>query len=105
MLELLPLLVVLLVSAFVAVCVYAGPRYTHWRARKQQMDELDERYESLRKMRRDLIYHIDWAIDRGDRQDAIKLEPEVDRVDKELEELKKQYEELERGGKLPGKSL
>lgn len=105
MLELLPLLIVLLVSAFVAVCVYAGPKFTYWRARKQQMDELDERYESLRKMRRDLIYHIDWAIDRGDRQDAIKLEPEVDRVDKELEELKKLYEELERGGKLPGKSL
>jgi len=105
MLELLPLLIVLLVSAFVAVCVYAGPKITYWRARKQQMDELDERYESLRKMRRDLIYHIDWAIDRGDRQDAIKLEPEVDRVDKELEELKKLYEELERGGKLPGKSL
>lgn len=105
MLDLLLLLIVFLVAALVALYVYAGPSYTHWRARKQMMDDLDERYESLRKMRRDLVYHIDWALDRGDRQDAIKLEPEADRVDKELEEIKKQYEELEKGGKLPAKSL
>lgn len=105
MYELLPLLIVFLLGACGALVIYAGPRYTQYRARKRLMDELDDRYESLRKMRRDLIYHIDWARERGDRQDAIKLEPEVDRVEKELEEIKKQYEDLEKGGKLPNKSL
>lgn len=69
------------------------------------MDELDARYEELRKMRRELVYHVDWARERGDRQEAIGLESEVERVDKELEEIKKLYEELEKQGKPPSKSL
>ena len=103
--ELFPLLLVCLLGVFLACSLLALPRYRLWRTRKQRMDELDARYEELRKMRRELIYHVDWARERGDRQVALGLEPEVDRVDEELQAVKKLYEDLEKEGKPPSKSL
>ena len=103
--DLLPLLLLGFLGLFVALYLSMMPRYRLWKAKTDRMNEIDAHYEALRKMRRELIYHVDWARERGDRQDAIRLEPEVEKVDKELEELKKQYEELEKEGKVPSKSL
>mmetsp|Transcript_23443 Transcript_23443/g.41567 ORF Transcript_23443/g.41567 Transcript_23443/m.41567 type:complete len:102 (+) Transcript_23443:5-310(+) len=79
------------------------PRYQSWRARNRMLDELEDRYESLRRCRSDLQYHIDWAYDRGERSTAEKLIPELERLDIELAELREKFERVERGE--PPKSL
>ena len=58
------------------------PKYTAYRRRVKAQDLIVEKYENLRKLRRELMYHIDWAYERGERNEAIKLEPEIDRIDK-----------------------
>jgi tRNA U34 5-carboxymethylaminomethyl modifying GTPase MnmE/TrmE len=73
------------------------PRYQSWRARSKLLDELEAQYESLRRTRHDLQYHIDWAIDRGERHTAEKLVPELERLDQELTELRTKFETAERG--------
>lgn len=73
------------------------PRYQSWRARSRLLNELEDRYENLRRCRHDLQYHIDWAYDRGERSTAEKLIPELDRLDSELAELRERFERVERG--------
>ncbi|CAG9335359.1 unnamed protein product [Blepharisma stoltei] len=73
------------------------PRYQNYRRNQQLLDEIDDKYENLRKMRADLIYHIDWAIDRGETRQARELETELERIDKELEELRDRYHAIEKG--------
>ena len=68
------------------------PKYTAYRLRSKKQDLIVEKYENLRKLRRELMYHIDWAYERGERSEAVKLEPEIDRIDKQLAELKAEYD-------------
>ena len=69
------------------------------------LDEIDEKYESLRKLRRDLIYHIDWARERGENNKAAQLELEIERIDKELDELRDRYNEIDNIEKILSTSL
>lgn len=73
------------------------PKVQSWRRKRRLLDEIDEKYESLRKMRADIIYHIDWAIDRGETRQARELESEVERIDKELAELSTRFRAVESG--------
>ena len=75
------------------------PKYTAYRLKSKKQDLIVEKYENLRKLRRELMYHIDWAHERGERNEAIKLEPEIDRIDKQLAELKAEYNQTEAGDK------
>ncbi|OMJ87707.1 hypothetical protein SteCoe_10551 [Stentor coeruleus] len=80
-----------------AMITYVIPQVRRYRRRSQLLDEIDEKYESLRRMRRDLIYHIDWARERGEYTRANELEPEIDRIDQELEELRIKFNEANNG--------
>jgi hypothetical protein len=75
----------ILYMAVIATIIYALhlclPRITEWRLRKKKQDFIVEKYENLRNLRRELLYHIDWAKERGDRHEAVKLEPEIERID------------------------
>ena len=73
------------------------PRVKKYRKKNRMLDEIDEKYESLRKLRRDLIYHIDWARERGENRRASELELEIERIDKELDELRDRYNEIDSG--------
>ena len=73
------------------------PRIKKYRKKNNLLDDIDAKYESLRKLRRDLIYHIDWAHERGEHRQATELEAEIERIDKELEELRDRYNEIETG--------
>ena len=96
------MLVAFLIGAFVT---NGYPKIKRWNTRRKLMDEVDEKYESLRNLRRNLVYHIDWAIDRGEPSQATSLEPEIERIDNELEELRIKYEELMKGKDPDGKSF
>lgn len=96
-----PLVVVLFVVLWF-LCSSLYPVYKQRKERNRELDSIEERYEALRRMRRDLIYHIDWAIDRGERSQAQKLEPELDRIDQELEELRNRFHAVQ-SGKNPNK--
>jgi archaellum component FlaC len=74
---------------------YVIPHVKKSRRKNQQLDEIDEKYESLRKLRKDLIYHIDWARERGEHKRARELEGEIERIEKELEELRARYNEVQ----------
>ena len=80
-----------------AIITYVIPQVRRYRRRNQMLDDIDEKYENLRKMRRDLIYHIDWARDRGENRRANELETEIDRIDQELEELRIRFNEVNEG--------
>jgi prefoldin subunit 5 len=82
---------------FWACLTHVVPAVKKFRKKKRMLDEIDEKYESLRKLRQDLIYHIDWAHERGEHRQANELESEIDRIDKELEELRDRYNEIEAG--------
>lgn len=73
------------------------PRVKKYRKKNKQLDEIDMKYESLRKLRKDLIYHIDWAHDRGEHTRAREIEQEMERIENELEELRDRYNEVENG--------
>lgn len=74
---------------------YIIPSVKKYRKKNKMLDEIDAKYESLRKLRQDLIYHIDWAHERGEHRKANELESEIEKIDKELEELKDRYNEIE----------
>ena len=73
------------------------PKVKKYRKRNRMLDEIDEKYEGLRKLRTDLIYHIDWARERGERKKAEELELEIERIEVELETLRNRYNEIEAG--------
>jgi len=97
---------IMLVAFLITAFLRSGyPKLKRWNMRRKLMDDIDAKYESLRNLRRNLVYHIDWAIDRGEPSQARSLEPEIERIDSELEELRIQYEELLRGKNPEGKSF
>ena len=73
------------------------PSVKRYRRRNRMLDEIDEKYESLRKLRKDLIYHIDWARERGENRRANELEEEIEGIEKELEELRGRFNEIQNG--------
>lgn len=73
------------------------PRVKKHKKKAKMLDEIDEKYESLRKLRKDLIYHIDWARERGENKKATELEQEIERIELELEALRNRYNEVESG--------
>ena len=75
------------------------PKFHAYRDKTRRQDLIVEKYENLRKLRRELMYHIDWAYERGERNEAVKLEPEIERIDKQLAELKSEYDQTEAGEK------
>lgn len=88
--------------AFIFIVIWLSltqvvPSIKKYRKKNKMLDEIDDKYESLRKLRQDLIYHIDWAHERGEHRQANELESEIERIDKELEELKDRYHEVENG--------
>mmetsp|Transcript_14160 Transcript_14160/g.15620 ORF Transcript_14160/g.15620 Transcript_14160/m.15620 type:complete len:102 (+) Transcript_14160:46-351(+) len=71
------------------------PAYQRTQRRQGKMDEIARKHENLRKMRKDLKYHADWARDRGERKKAEEIEEEVAKIDDELDLLKEQYRFIE----------
>eukprot|EP00747_Dinoflagellata_sp_TGD_P206519 gnl/TRDRNA2_/TRDRNA2_80214_c0_seq1.p2 gnl/TRDRNA2_/TRDRNA2_80214_c0~~gnl/TRDRNA2_/TRDRNA2_80214_c0_seq1.p2 ORF type:complete len:120 (-),score=27.84 gnl/TRDRNA2_/TRDRNA2_80214_c0_seq1:70-429(-) len=85
----------------VPLLVLLGRRFLRWcekrRRLERQLDLINEQYETLRSVRKDVVYHYGWAKSRGDFKEAESHEDHVEQIDKKLELLRKQYAAAEAG--------
>merc|ERR1719221_775259 len=66
-----------------------------WRRKQNKLDEINSRYERLRSVRQDAVYHHGWANSRGDYKEGGSHEQHVIEIDRKLEKLRKMYEMVE----------
>ncbi len=83
----------------VGLAIYAWFSWVKpWRIKKRMLDAINEKYEHLRTIRRDIVYHYYWALERDEPEQAASHEAHACETDKELEHLRDLYLRIE---KLP----
>eukprot|EP00742_Colponemidia_sp_Colp-10_P009456 GILJ01010312.1.p1 GENE.GILJ01010312.1~~GILJ01010312.1.p1 ORF type:complete len:104 (-),score=10.26 GILJ01010312.1:142-453(-) len=87
---LLILLFILGISG-VAYC-FLWPRWRSYQKEQRMLEQIEDEYERLRSTRKSVLYHVDWAVERGERKEARELEEELDRIDAELADLREKYD-------------
>ncbi len=72
---------------------------------RKELKAMAENYERRRECRNELKFHFYWAIDRGERKNAINMGNEIVQMDKELRELYEQYQFYKNKGFYPLKKI
>ena len=70
-----------------------------------KLKSMAEEYERKRECRNELKFHYYWALDRGERKQAINIGHEILEMDKELKELYTQYQFYKKKGYYPLKKI
>lgn len=100
---LLPLFTLFVVAAGLIRVFW--PKLQRYRARGANLDEVEKRYESLRRARKDVVYHYYWSTDRGDWKEADQHEKHCEELDNELDDLRETFHHIESGGDFGTRSL
>ena len=64
-----------------------------------------ENYNRRRESRNELRFHFYWALERGERNNAINIGNQIVQMDKELKELYAQYQFYKTRGTYPLKKI
>ncbi|CAD8164047.1 unnamed protein product [Paramecium octaurelia] len=78
---------------------------TSYFGKRSSLSQIEDKHESLRKQRREMLQHYYWAQSNNERDKEKKLETQIFKIDDELEELKNDYESLKAGKKVPLKKI
>mmetsp|Transcript_4447 Transcript_4447/g.6245 ORF Transcript_4447/g.6245 Transcript_4447/m.6245 type:complete len:126 (-) Transcript_4447:137-514(-) len=71
---------------------------SRWRSKQERLNKINAKYEMLRSVRQDAVYHYGWANSRGDFKEADGHEAHVMEIDRKLDILRQQYEAVEEHG-------
>lgn len=77
-------------------------RYLHYR---RELIKMADTYNRRRECRNELRFHFYWALERGERKNAINMGNEIVQMDKELKELFAQYQFYKKQGIYPLKKI
>ena len=73
--EIVLLAIVLILIVIVAFIIKkVGPRVKVWRERRMEIAEFRDERQKLMKLQQEVLYHMNWARDRGDTTDMYEQE-------------------------------
>lgn len=64
------------------------------RERQKSLQLLAEQYETFRKSREDLLFHVDWAKSRGDHKEAADISERISVLEANMNKLRALYDRI-----------
>ena len=79
---------------FLAVfIIYLLPRYKRWRKKTTQLSNIAMRLEELGKLRNEIMFHLGWAIERGEPTEDYHYD--IRKIDEEIAQLSNESDSIE----------
>lgn len=97
------LLLILIIIA--SIIYFLQRKLRRYLRTRNELKTMAENYERRRECRNELKFHFYWALDSGERKNAINLGNEILQMDKELKQLYEQYQFFKKQGFYPLKTI
>ena len=96
---------IILLSFLLTMGYFIQKKVRSYCKNRSKLKSMAEKYERKRESRNELKFHFYWALDRGDRKDAMNIGNEIIQMDKELKEEYAQYQHYKEKGFYPLKKI